>query len=119
MRMTCETCGGRMLGDAATEVLHCEHATVPDGVEVNARPIYCGGPAEYEAALRRAFVEKRAACVVISSRRQQFQIRCTNYGIEQGWLKGRWDDSDEQSTAFVARLTDEGRTHFGLEQPHA
>jgi hypothetical protein len=72
-------------------------------------------PHEYESALRRSFVEKRASCVVITSRRQQFQIEAVNYGIDQGWLEGEWDRSDEQSTAFVARLTEAGKRHFGLE----
>lgn len=40
-----------------------------------------------------------------------------NYGIEQGWLKGKWDERDEQSTAFVCRLTPKGRKHLGLETP--
>lgn len=71
--------------------------------------------AEYEAALKRAFVDRRADYIVITSRREQFQAESANYGIDQGWLSGEWDDRDEQSTAFVCRLTPEGRKHFGLE----
>lgn len=68
-----------------------------------------------EAMLRRAFVDHRADYVVISSRRQQAQIESVNYGIERGWLTGEWDESDEQSTAFICRLTTAGRKHFGLK----
>jgi hypothetical protein len=70
---------------------------------------------EYEGALRRAFVEKRADYIVLTSRRERFQAEAMNYGINQGWLKGEWDERDEQSTAFVCRLTFAGRMHFGLE----
>jgi hypothetical protein len=52
---------------------------------------------------------------VITSRREQFQIASANYGIDQGWLHGEWDARDEQSTAFICRLTDAGRKHFGLK----
>lgn len=69
---------------------------------------------EYESALRRAFVDKRADYIVITSRRERFQIEAVNFGIEQGWLKGEWDESDEQSSAFVCRLTDSGKQHFGI-----
>jgi hypothetical protein len=70
--------------------------------------------AEPEAALRRAFVDHHADYIVITSRRQQFQIESANYGIGQGWLKGEWDERDEQSAAWICRLTDQGRKHFGL-----
>ena len=69
---------------------------------------------EYEDALRRAFVERRADYIVITSRRQQFQIASSGYGIEQGWLQGYWDTRDEQASAWVCRLTAKGREHFGL-----
>lgn len=72
---------------------------------------------EYESSLRRAFVDHRADYIVLTSRRQQFQAEAMNYGIEQGWLKGKWDERDEQSTAFVCRLTPKGRKHLGLETP--
>ena len=70
---------------------------------------------EYEAALRRAFVDGRADYIVITSRREQFQIEAANFGLDLGWLRGEWDTRDEQSTAWVLRLTSEGRKHFGLE----
>jgi hypothetical protein len=72
-------------------------------------------PHEYKSALRRAFVERRADYIVITSRREQFKAAAVSYGIDQGWLEGEWDRSDEQSTAFVARLTEAGRKHFGVE----
>lgn len=67
---------------------------------------------EYESALRRAFFDRRADSIVITSRRERFQMESANYGIEQGWLTGELDESDEQSAAFVCRLTDAGRKHF-------
>lgn len=70
---------------------------------------------ELEDALRRAFVDHRADFVVITSRRQQFQIESVNLGIDRGWLHGEGDDRDEQSTAFICRLTKAGREHFRLE----
>ena len=70
---------------------------------------------EYEQSLRRAFVDRRADYIVITSRRERFQIEAANYGIEQGWLSGELDDRDVQSTAWVLRLTQQGREHFGLE----
>lgn len=69
---------------------------------------------ELESALRRAFVDKHANYIVITSRRERFQIAAANHGMDQGWLSGHWDDSDEQSTAFICWLTDKGREHFGL-----
>jgi hypothetical protein len=73
--------------------------------------------ADYEAALRHAFVDRRAVCIAITSRRQQFQIEAANYGIEQGWLSGELDERDEQSTVWIGRLTEKGREHFGLSAP--
>jgi hypothetical protein len=70
---------------------------------------------EYEAALRRAFVDGRADYIIITSRREQFQIEAANFGVYKGWLRGEWETWDEQSTAWVCRLTLEGRKHFGLE----
>lgn len=69
---------------------------------------------EYENALRKAFVDRHADFIVLTSRRQQFQIASANYGVDQGWIKGEWDERDEQSTVWIGRLTDKGREHFGL-----
>lgn len=71
--------------------------------------------AEYESALRRAFVDHRADYIVITSRHQQFQIESANYGIKQGWLTDEFNEYDEQSAVWVCRLTKRGREHFGLE----
>lgn len=75
-----------------------------------------GLTAEYEAALRRAFVERRADYIVIDSRRQEFQIKSASYGIDRGWLSGSIVESDPQSTAWVLRLTEAGREHFGVQR---
>lgn len=70
---------------------------------------------ELEAALRRAFVDRRWTTVVITSRREQFQIKSVNYGIDKGWLEGEMNEADEQSSFYEAWLTPEGRKHFGIE----
>lgn len=69
---------------------------------------------EYEAALRRAFVDKRWDSIMIDSRRQEFQIKSANYGVEKGWIVGEWNDQDVQYTFWTGRLTEAGKKHFGL-----
>jgi uncharacterized protein YbdZ (MbtH family) len=71
---------------------------------------------DLEAALRRAFVDHSADYIIITNRREQFQIESANYGIDQGWLNSEWVERDEQSAAFVCRLTAEGKKHFGLDK---
>ena len=71
-------------------------------------------PAEAEAKLREVFVRDRADYIIISSRRQEFAIQVANYGVEQGWLTGKWNDDDVQSTYVTYRLTEKGREHFGI-----
>lgn len=41
--MTCEKCGGTMVGDGYTSVLHCEFAeeATYDSLEPDASPVYC------------------------------------------------------------------------------
>jgi len=69
-----------------------------------------------EAMLYRAFVEHRADYIVITSRLQRTQIQSAEYGVERGWLKKTVVDTDEQSTAWVYRLTQKGRAYmFGKE----
>lgn len=67
---------------------------------------------ERKAMLHRAFVEKRAGCIVITSRRERLQIQSAEYGVERGWLAKTVDTEDEQSTAWVYRLTPQGRKYF-------
>ena len=69
---------------------------------------------DYIAALRRAFVERRADYVALTSRREQFQAEAMNFGMDRGWLRGQWDTRDPQSTAFICRLTEEGKRYFNL-----
>lgn len=38
--MTCNNCGGDMIGDGVTVVLHCEH-TEPSGLAPDAQPVHC------------------------------------------------------------------------------
>lgn len=69
---------------------------------------------EYEEALRKAFVENKWDSILIDSRRQEFQIRSANYGIEKGWIAGEWHDGDVQYTYWTGTLTEAGKQHFGL-----
>jgi len=41
--MTCPICGGDIIGDGYTMVLHCENAELPLDVEPDANPIFCEG----------------------------------------------------------------------------
>lgn len=73
------------------------------------------GTQQYEDALRRAFVDRRADYIVVTSRRERFQLSAASYGEDKGWLSCHVDDRDEQSTSYVYRLTPSGRRYFGLE----
>jgi hypothetical protein len=37
----CPNCGGNLIGDGFTMVLHCENADLPVGIEPDANVIYC------------------------------------------------------------------------------
>ena len=67
-----------------------------------------------EDMLRRAFVDRRADYIVVTSRREQAQLEAVWYGEQRGWLDCEADAADEQCTAVVCRLTTAGREHFGL-----
>lgn len=70
---------------------------------------------EFEASLRRAFVDGKADYIVLYDRRQRFLWESANYGMIQGWLTdGQLLQLDEQSSEVRFRLTPEGRKHFGL-----
>lgn len=40
--MGCEDCGGTMVGDGYTMVLHCEFSDPPMDLEPDAEPVFCG-----------------------------------------------------------------------------
>lgn len=67
---------------------------------------------EFEASLRRAFVDDTADYVVIFSKHQRFLLESAFYGQLQGWLKAEFVELDEQSSEIRYRLTDEGKKHF-------
>lgn len=71
--------------------------------------------AQYLAELCRGFVGNLDGCMVITSRRQTLAIGAANYGLTRGWLTGEWDTSDEQSHAYICRLTERGRAYFSGE----
>lgn len=37
----CRNCGGTMVGDGYTIVLHCEYADCPEDIEPDGKPVYC------------------------------------------------------------------------------
>lgn len=41
MNDQCPVCGGEMIGDGYTVVVHCENVHNPMGIEPDAEPIYC------------------------------------------------------------------------------
>jgi len=72
--------------------------------------------AEYEASLRRAFVDGKADYIYITSKRQRFLLECAGYGITQGWLTEKLHEPDDQTAVLVYRLTPEGEKYFGVTQ---
>lgn len=46
--MTCAKCGGDMIGDGYTSVLHCEYVDETECYEPDAEPIYCNFKEEKE-----------------------------------------------------------------------
>jgi hypothetical protein len=42
--VSCPTCGADMLGDGYTSPFRCEFAEVPEDVEPDSGPYYCGEP---------------------------------------------------------------------------
>lgn len=45
----CKVCGGEMVGDGYTLVIHCENIdTYGLGYEPDAEPVYCDGDIEHE-----------------------------------------------------------------------
>jgi hypothetical protein len=69
---------------------------------------------EFEARLRKAFVDGHADFVRVDSRRQRFQLESMAWAEEKGWMKTELKELDEQSSEYRGRLTPEGRKHFGL-----
>lgn len=79
-------------------------------------PDYTNIESEFEASLRRAFVDGHADYIVLYDRRERFLWESVWYAQEQGWLNdGKLlSDADEQSSEARFRLTAKGREHFGL-----
>ena len=69
---------------------------------------------EFEASLRRAFVDGKADYIVLYSRRHKFRYESAAYGALQGWLDEEFIEVDEQSSELHYRLTEDGKKHFGL-----
>jgi len=79
---------------------------------------------EFEASLRRAFVDKKGKSIIVDGHtlRNKFLRECVHYGEGKGWLQ-RGEDIDEddvlgpgvgQSLAYTYGLTDKGREYFGI-----
>lgn len=69
---------------------------------------------ELEACLRRAFVDNGYPSVDVWSRREAFLLASLDLGVAKGWLKSQLIYIDEQSSKINAKLTEEGKKHFGL-----
>jgi hypothetical protein len=69
---------------------------------------------EFEASLRRVFVDGKADFIRLDDRRREFLVRSAGYGEEQGWLRLELIEVDEQSSYLEGRLTSAGKVHFGL-----
>lgn len=69
--------------------------------------------AEFEATLRRAFVDRHADFIRLFDRRETYLWESVRYGRQQGWLDdGELVQMDEQSSEARFRLTAKGRKHF-------
>jgi hypothetical protein len=78
-------------------------------------PGYATIEEEFEASLRRAFVDGHTDFIILESRRERFRMECAAYGQKQGWLTDYEEvGPDEQSLVWILRLTEVGKKHFGL-----
>lgn len=73
---------------------------------------------EWEASLRRAFVDKGMTYIGLDGWSGEFLVHAARYGRFKGWLdKGTEAGSDmEQYTELVFRLTDFGKQHFSIPE---
>lgn len=69
---------------------------------------------EFEASLRRAFVDRRANYIVLVDRRSEFLHASVAYGQDRGWLSQATVAGYDQSEEWRFRLTSEGKAHFGV-----
>ena len=72
---------------------------------------------EMEASLHRAFVDKKADWIAVDSnpRGQRFLYASLTWALDEGLLYQSGTEEGDQMAIFQFRLTDEGRTHFGLK----
>ena len=85
----------------------------------------CGRQEEFDASLRRAFVDRGANYIQIDGHtlRNEFLRKTLQYGINKDWLQiGEDLDEDDilgkgmgQYLAYTYRLTDEGKEYFGIK----
>jgi hypothetical protein len=84
--------------------------------ELKVSPGYAKIEEEFEASLKRAFVDHEADYIVLYDKRQRFLFESVAYGQEKGWLGSIEEhEFDEQDTEWRIRLTDAGKEHFGIE----
>lgn len=74
---------------------------------------------EFEASIRRAFVEGKADYISLYSRHQIFLCESAIYAEQRGWITGKLIQLDEQSSEMRYRLTNEGKKYFKLEKFNA
>ena len=71
---------------------------------------------ELEDAIRRAFCDRRCDYIAIYDRRNRFLFESATLGVANGWLHEEFIEFDEQSSELRYRLTEVGKTHFGIKK---
>lgn len=71
---------------------------------------------EFEASLRRAFVDAKMDSVCLDGQSGRFLWATAGYALKMGWFAEPSETGSdyEQYTGYVFRLTDKGKSHFGL-----
>ena len=82
-------------------------------------PGYASIEDEFEATLRRAFVDNsdgtiKVDFIIVDSRRQLYLLECINWAVRKGWLSQKLNQIEEQYSRLEGRLTLRGKQHFGL-----
>jgi hypothetical protein len=84
--------------------------------DLTVSPGYATIEEEFEASLRRAFVDHEFTSIMVDDKRQRFRIESMWYGEERGWLHVELiDNAEQQYSYYEGTLTDTGKKHFGLE----
>lgn len=93
--------------------------------DLTVSPGYATIEEEFEASLRRAFVDGKANYLWVDSAREppylwvysareRFRIESAAYGVERGWLEADLVEVHAHFSYVMWTLTDFGKKHFGL-----